>query len=406
MYKNIASILASDKTEFKTAQNLVLFSRVISTYPSKSIFCLVASRLIHFIEKNINSVSLILEIMKDEGEDEEIITNVEFLHNNPTIKTQAEVIRLCVILADYIKYSKILKVKNTFLSTLDLIDEEDDTNIKSNIDSLYRMATDIVNAYNSSNIIETKHSFDTNDQEAMKPVIAEALDMRKPDKVIITGIRGLNQLLSPGYLSGCLYVYAGLPGNYKSGMLLESHVDTCKYNEHLKNSTGGKTPISMYISMENTMSQTVLRLWGILFPTADISMYTVDESTEMISNALTERGIRSVVLYYGYREKSTHDIAQIIRSYNTDDHQVVALYLDYIKRVRPGRTDAAAISSEKSELHTIMNELKAICTQENIAIVTGHQLNRAAASAVDAVVANGGYNKTDEAIGRSNIGTA
>ena len=36
--------------------------------------------------------------------------------------------------------------------------------------------------------------------------------------------------------------------------------------------------------------------------------------------------------------------------------------------------------ASKSELHTIMNELKAICTQENIAIVTGHQLNRAAAS--------------------------
>ena len=406
MYKNIASILASDKTEFKTAQNLVLFSRVISTYPSKSIFCLVASRLIHFIEKNINSVSLILEIMKDEGEDEEIITNVEFLHNNPTIKTQAEVTRLCIILADYIKYSKILKVKDSFMTTFDMIDEEDDSNIKSNVDSLYKMATEIVNAYNASNIIETKHSFDTNDRDAMKHVVAEALDMRKPDKIIITGIRGLNQLLSPGYLSGCLYVYAGLPGNYKSGMLLESHIDTCKYNEHLKNSTNGKTPISMYISMENTMSQTVLRLWGILFPTADISMYTVDESTEMINNALTDRGIRSVILYYGYREKSTYDIAQIIRSYNTDDHQVVALYLDYIKRVRPGRTDAAAISSEKSELHTIMNELKAICTQENIAIVTGHQLNRAAASAVDAVVANGGYNKTDEAIGRSNIGTA
>ena len=89
IYKNIASILCSEKNDFKTAQNVVLFSRIISTYPSKSIYCLVASRIISFIEKNINSISLIIEVMRDEGEDEEIITNVEFLRDNPTIKTQA-----------------------------------------------------------------------------------------------------------------------------------------------------------------------------------------------------------------------------------------------------------------------------------------------------------------------------
>ena len=64
IYKNIASILASDNARFKTAQNIVLFSRVLSEYPSKSIYYLVAERLINFIEKNVNSVSLIIEVMQ------------------------------------------------------------------------------------------------------------------------------------------------------------------------------------------------------------------------------------------------------------------------------------------------------------------------------------------------------
>lgn len=406
IYKDIASILCSPKSELKTSQNIVLFTRAISTYPSKSIYCLVAHRVINFIEKNILNVPLMIEIMKDEGEDEEVIENIEFLMNNPTIKTRAECTRLCQLLADYIKYSKILKIKDSFIKTLDIIDADDIIDMHQHIEALNRAALEITSAYNSANITSVSHTFDSSDPDGMKMVIADAKDARAPDKCIITGIRGLNSLLSPGYLSGCLYVYAALPGNYKSGILLKSHVDTLKYNSHIKNTTNGKTPISMYISMENTMAQTIRRLWGVLFPTADMSMYSVDEIAEMIDKELTINGMRSVILYYGYREKSTRDLETIIRSYNDDDNEVVAVFLDYIKRIRPGRTDTAATASEKSELNAIMNELKMICAEFNIPIVTGHQLNREAARMVDDIVKNGGYNKTDQALGRANISVA
>jgi replicative DNA helicase len=342
--------------------------------------------------------------MRDEGEDEEIINTIEQLHNEPTITTQSEVTRLCKLLADYVKWSRMLQKKESWMSSLDMIDDE--SNIKESIETMYKMANDIVAAYNIINVEATSNTFDTKDKEAMKAVVAEAKDARSPDKVIITGIRGLNSLLSPGYLSGCLYVYQGLPGNYKSGILLKGHVDTLKYNQHLKNVLDGKTGISMYISMENTMSQTVRRLWSLLYPSADMNQYSVDEITEMMDQALTENGMRSVILYYGYREKSTADIADIIRSYNTDETEVVALFFDYIKRVRPARTDAAATASEKSELNAIMNEFKLIAAQFNIPIITGHQLNREAAKQVDEVVRNGGYNKTDSALSRSQTGSA
>jgi replicative DNA helicase len=343
--------------------------------------------------------------MKDEGEDTEIIDNIKLLRDHPSITAQSEVTSLCIILADYVKYAKILKVKNSFIQALDLIDD-DEAPIKETVDTLYKMSNQILTAYNIANVTATQHTFDTDDRDAMKTVIASTLDSRSADKCIITSIRALNQILSPGYLSGCLYVYAGLPGNYKSGILLQSHVDTCRYNEHLKKVTHGKIPISMYISMENTMEQTVRRLWSLLFPLADMSNFSVDDVCDMITNTLTEKGIRSVLLYYGYREKSTADIANIIRSFNTDETEVVALYFDYIKRIRSARTDAAATSSEKSELHAIMNEFKLIAVQFNIPIVTGHQLNRVAAQAVDDATSRGNYDKSAEVLGRSQVGTA
>lgn len=406
IWKNIASILASDHDEWKNAKTMVLFARVISTYPAKGTFYLACARMLHYMEQNIRSVSLIIETMRNEGEDEEILSTVEMLNKKPTVTTLAEVQRLCKVLSDYVKYASILKLKDSWIHTLDMIEDDDETNIPKVVESLYHMSNDIVNAYNSAAFHQITSSFDTSNPEQMRNVLAEAKDARSADKTIITGIRGLNNLLSPGYLSGCVYIYAALPGCYKSGILLQSHVDTCKYNEHLKHTTNGKTPISMYISMENTMAQTIRRLWSLLFPTADLSMFSVDEAMEMINNELTQKGFRSVILYYGYREKSTADLYEIIRGFNDDKHVVVALYLDYIKRIRSARTDAAVMSSEKSELHAIMNELKTIASQFDIPIVSGHQLNRAAAQSVDEVVKAGGFGRTADALGRSNVGTA
>lgn len=406
IYKNIASILCCEKDGFRTTQNIVLFSRIIQTYPSKSIYCLLINRLIAFFERNVMSISLIIEIMKDEGEDPEIIQNVELLRKEPTIKSQAEVTRLCMILSDYIKYAKILQVKKSFIKTLDMIEDEE-AGVKEVVDAMYQISTQVQQAYNTANISEISHTFDTADIDGMRTVIAETKDSRNANKVIITGIRGLNNLLSPGYLSECLYVYAGLPGNYKSGILLESHVDTCLFNEHILQTLNGKTPISMYISMENTMAQTIRRLWSILYPTSDMAMFTVDEIVEKIDSVLSSKGFRSVILYYGYREKSTADIANIIASYNTEETEVVALYFDYIKRIRPASKDPSATATEKGELNAIMNEFKSnICTRFGIPVITGHQLNRMAAAAVDQMVAHGGYNKTNEVLGRSQIGSA
>ena len=201
-------------------------------------------------------------------------------------------------------------------------------------------------------------------------------------------------------------MYAGLPGNYKSGILLQGFVDTCLYNKHLKNTTHGKQPIVLYISMESSMVQTVRRLWSLLYPQSDMTSFSVNECVEMINNKLGSEGFRGVMLYYGYREKSTADLGNIIRSFNTETTEVVAVFFDYIKRIRPARTDPSVSSSEKGELNAIMNELKLLSIQYNIPIITGHQLNRMAAQAVDNVVAHGGYNKSAEVLGRSQVGSA
>ena len=405
LFKHIASVMSSDDETFKSASNIILFTRTLRMYPNKSIWYMICDKLIHYNEQNIHSVPLILETMKEEGEDPEIISNIEMLRANQPIKTQSEVSKLCTVLNDYVVYARLLQDKDSLIKSIDLIDDSDES-IHSTVETMVDISNRILTSYNSVNMNTEQNSFDTDDPDGMDTVIAKTKDVRSADKIIVTGERGLNSLLSPGLVSGSLYVYQGLPGNYKSGQLLDGFVSACKYNQHITQAFGDKRPVAMYITMENSLEQTISRLWAILFPTADLSMFTIQEARDMIRKELESTGWRGVIYYYGYRSKSTADIANLIRMHNTDTTHTAVLFFDYIKRIRPARTDPSAVVSEKTELNAILNEFKAMAIEFKIPVATGHQLNRMAQAQIDGLQ-NGGFGgKSVEALKRSNTGSA
>ena len=108
-----------------------------------------------------------------------------------------------------------------------------------------------------------------------------------------------------------------------------------------------------------------------------------------------------IIKYHANRTISTDDLYTIIDDLLDDGEEVMALILDYIKRIRP----AERAKDEKEELKNITNELKTLALELDIPVVTAHQLNRSGASVVDAAMQS---NKEDLArfLGRSNVGSA
>jgi hypothetical protein len=206
---------------------------------------MTCNRVIAQLETGIKDIPLILEGMRNTGEDEEIINTLLDVYKNPTITTVAEVAHLIKILSDYLKYANVLKVKNAFISSMDMIDDENENNLAESVDAVYDYASQICQAYNTANVSVSQHQFDTGQPEMMENIVAHAQDSTNITNVVITGIKSLNALLSPGYVNGALYVYAALPANYKSGILLESHIDVLRYNNHVKETLRVKTPVSI-----------------------------------------------------------------------------------------------------------------------------------------------------------------
>ena len=53
LYKAICSCLVSKHKDFRSAKNIVTFTRALQMYPSKSVYCLAANRIIHHFENSI-----------------------------------------------------------------------------------------------------------------------------------------------------------------------------------------------------------------------------------------------------------------------------------------------------------------------------------------------------------------
>jgi hypothetical protein len=127
-----------------------IIKKAVTVYPSKSIDCLSINRMINYIEKNVFSIGLIIEMMEDENEDQEILSNIKKRQAQLTIHTESEANQLLDIIGDYVKYYKILTSKNSFIQALDMITEDEDCqNLKETVDNLYKISTQITNDYNS-----------------------------------------------------------------------------------------------------------------------------------------------------------------------------------------------------------------------------------------------------------------
>lgn len=177
----------------------------------------------------------------------------------------------------------------------------------------------------------------------------------------------------------------GLPKGWKSGFLLNSALWAKQYNT-LKPKDPTKKPIILYITLENTMEQTVLRLMdhckgdeymkNLTSATPQDIIRTFEENN-IASASDTESSI--VMMYKANKSITVEDISTIIDDYNRNGKEVVFLIIDYLKRLRPLKVNKEL----RFDLGDISNDLSTLAKDKDIPILSAMQLNRPALSAVE-----------------------
>lgn len=307
---------------------------------------------------------------------------------------------------DRLQYFYLFNYKDIIYETVEKMDSGDYSSFAEINSQLTDICSKLLTEVRKVRSVETTDSFSLSDENFDGTVIDIVNRLKNPSRMMITGIQKLNQILSPAFMGGRLYAFMGLPGGFKSGLLLKIARDIRKYNSGIQTKKPGKRPCVLLVTMENSVEETFERLFNMVTVPDNIRNYTPKQVIKMLKEQGelkldSEHNIDILIKYYPNRSIDTSDLYTIIEDLSDDGVEVIALILDYIKRIRP----AERAKDEKEELKHITDELKTLATELDIPVITAHQLNRSGAMTVDAAMQ---ANKEDLArlLGRGNVGSA
>jgi replicative DNA helicase len=440
--KSIVKILTMEHGGFRTFKTMKNINRLFNNIDMNKyknnhelesyIWC------IKYISKQwldgIVDVDLIIEMAKRQPEYDnikgDIITTCK---NDPNIISSMEAKMIFDLVAEALQYGYVTAMKEEYINLLDEINLDEPGAFRALVERLFLVSQSLLDIKHSTNMVTNKVEFNTADMDSLKESIGQTIgSLKTSNNIFKTGIRRLNTLLSPGYMNGRIYIYLGLPGAGKSLILLKSALDIRKYNPDFKPKTPGMKPAVLYITMENTFTETIERIWSMSFDEPiinyseeealeklcnelgidrvlkdDVTVYDVhdDGSKSELNALLTEpssgkTNIELIMQYYPYRSINTDDLFTIIQDLREENLEVCTLVFDYIKRIEPS---VPIVDNPRLELGRIIDELKALAVIQDIPVITAHQMNRSAAATVDAA-ARQGKGDTNKLVGRENVG--
>ena len=193
---------------------------------------------------------------------------------------------------------------------------------------------------------------------------------------------------------------------FKSGTMINLAWQIKQQNKNYQTKEPGKIPTILFITHENTVYETVERLFALSVAkdTEDkMKNYSPKEAIELLQTkgklALTDENNIDIYIKYETSGQDTTLVTDLIEDLEEENREVICVFHDYIKKIR----SVEPAKELRHELGNVMDEFKAIAVQKQIPVITASQLNRDAARTIDASVE---CNKTDLArsLGVSNVG--
>jgi len=221
---------------------------------------------------------------------------------------------------------------------------------------------------------------------------------------LLTGMQGVNQVTGGGFENTRCYLFLGVTGVGKSLSLLNIAYQIKKYNRNFKPKDPTKIPCIVYLTMENTVSETVDRLVK-MSTGVDLRDYPVDELVNMMHKngelyLTDENPIDIIIKYKPNRSVDTSYLYTVVEDLEDEGYECICMIQDHVKRIRA----ASGQPDVRMELGDTINELKTFAILKNIPVLTVSHLNRDGARVIDNNTP--GRTKADltRLLGKSNVG--
>lgn len=224
-----------------------------------------------------------------------------------------------------------------------------------------------------------------------------------PRKKLSCGMQGMNDMLGGGFESGRTYIYFGLPGEGKSTLMLNLMYQVKKYNRDYVCKDPTKRPCIVLLTMENSVEESIERLFGLATDREKITEFDVDSVISMLRNEgelnLNDGNPIDIIIKY----KPTNSVDTGYMYTLTDDledqgYEVIAFFQDYIGRIRSSQH----LSDTRLEYGAVTDDFKVFAQFKDIPVISLSQLNRDASKRIDDGRQSSGSDLV-RMLGRSNI---
>jgi len=330
------------------------------------------------LDKKINDIDMLVDSLSGSKYEEEISQIFDEINEMPDLSND-ELIFIDEYISDRLTYSYlykeqdsledcILKLRSGDYDSLQTINNRFD-NVLSKLNQEIRNVK-VQSKYNSLD-------FSTKAEDLDCAVNRTITDLRKSTNKLKTGIKYFNTMLGQGFQAGRVYLFLGLPKGFKSGILLNIALWAKKYNKDVTPTDKTKKPCILYLTMENSVNETLERIWSHYFGNdSEMKDYDFDTALKMLQDAgFNDNGVSIVVKYRPYKSINTKDMNDMIDDLANDEgYEVIMMIQDYVKRIRSTQN----LQDPRLELGEVINEFITIAKDKNIPLITASQLNRSA----------------------------
>lgn len=222
-----------------------------------------------------------------------------------------------------------------------------------------------------------ENRFNLTDEDHFNAIMLEGAERAlSTSHYLQTGWQGMNKMLNGGFEDARLYNFIGATGGFKSGLLLNLMKQIKIYNKGRSHKDPTKRPTILFLSQENNIWETFLRIYGI-FGGTDIKSHKPKEIIQIMkkggfSVVQDDQDIDIEFRYYGNMDISVPDIKGIVEELDNSGKEVICVIQDYIERLRPPMMSA----EKRNALADISNQMHDLAIELDIPIITASQFNR------------------------------
>lgn len=339
-------------------------------------------------DKNIHDENVLQSYMKERLDDYEDIMSQIYFDKNMLSSSECDIMNDAI--NERLQYIYIYQVKDDIVHALEEFDRVGFTSYMDVINTLKGKLSNLMvklQSISAPNQLIRKFNFsDDQYMDLLRQVVDRA---KKPTTILRSGIRQLNALLSPGFQSGRLYTFLGGTGRFKSGTLWNLVDQMRQFNPQIVPVENGMRKTILYVTLENTIHETILRLFDMYNNTGrEITEMDVNEVADLLRKEghfefTSEDGIDIEMRYYSDLEIATSDLYTLIRELADSGKEVIALVLDYILKIDSQKEH---YGDERLRISYAGRELKALAQDLDIPVITAMQINREGNGILDAAM--------------------